>query len=87
MKDKKGKNVVVGSKVRITYIDPEFIKSLPEEEQADVSSMLNEIFEVYEIDEYNHAWVEKEWKRGKESYESHSLALSESDMELIENAS
>ena len=84
-KDKNGKKVQVGSKVKVTNIDHKFISSLPKEEQSDVASMLNEIFEIYEIDQYGQAWVEKQWVRGEDQIESHSLALSPFDMELITN--
>ncbi len=83
--DRNGKEVKVGSKVHVVEIHPTFIESLPEDEKSDVCSMVNEVFEVYEIDEYNQAWVEKWWDRGKGKSESHSLALSSADMELVED--
>jgi len=39
-------------------IDPKVIASLADDELSNVTSMLNEVFEVYELDENNLAWVE-----------------------------
>ena len=87
VRDRKGNKVQVGSKVKITYTDPKFLASLPENERKDVTSMLDEVLEVYEIDEYGQAWVEKEWDRGNGVYESHSLALLPSEMEIVKDSS
>jgi len=81
--DIKGNKVKIGSKVKVIYIDPKITALLPENEVKDINSMLNEVFEVYEIDEYDGAWVEKWWRRGEGKSESHSLSLSSKDMELV----
>jgi hypothetical protein len=57
------------------------MKSLPPEEQVRVSSMVGEVFEVYEI-EGDAAWVEKVW-RSSDGAESHALALAADEMELV----
>jgi len=57
--DKNGDEVKVGSWVKGLKIDPSVTEGLSYEEAKDVNSMLNEIFQVYEIDEYGGAWVEK----------------------------
>ncbi len=85
--DKNGNEVKVGSLVRVLKIDQSLIAVLPDEELDDVKSMLNEVLEVYEIDEYDCAWVEKWWDRGNGETESHSLSLSSSEMELVSNGS
>jgi DNA phosphorothioation-dependent restriction protein DptG len=79
--DLNGNEVKVGSKVKVLYIKPKITEYLPDEEVNDIKSMLNEILAVYEVDEY--AWVEKWWDRGDGKAESHSLALSPQEMELI----
>ncbi len=83
--DRNGRPVNVGSLVRIIHIDEAVIKSLPENEKQNVESMLNQVFEVYEIDEYEQAWVEKKRHYGEEKIESHSLGLSSQEIELIKN--
>jgi hypothetical protein len=85
--DKNGKEVKIGSKVKVLLIDPNITKHLPADEAHDIQSMLNDVLEVYEIDANERVWVEKWWNRGEGKTESHSLALSSSEMELIENVS
>lgn len=81
--DKYGNDVEVGFKVRVIGIDPSITANLSEDEARDVWSMLNEVLEIYEIDEFGCAWVEKWWDRGNGHTESHSLSLSPSEMELV----
>ncbi len=87
-KDKYGRSVVVGSRVRILELSSSFLASLPLDEIEDVRSMIGEVFEVYEIDEYGSPWVEKVWNYpDKGQCSSHSLALDANEMELVnENA-
>ncbi len=51
-KDKYGRPVAVGSQVRILELSPSFLASLPPDEVDDVRSMIGEVFEIYEIDDY-----------------------------------
>jgi len=76
------KTVKEGDSVRVLSIDQTVIEKLSNEEKQDVNSMLGEIFEVEEIDEYGSAWVTKWWDRGEGEKESHSLGLSPNEMEL-----
>lgn len=81
--DKNENEVNVGSLVRVVRINPRVIEVLSEAEARDVSSMLNEVLMVYEIDECGRVWVEKSWDRGDGQTECHSLLLSSPDMELV----
>ena len=66
-------------------LSPSFLASLPENEIADVTSMIGEVFEVYEIDPYGHPWVCKGWTDSEGgSYYSHSLALDSCEMEVVD---
>jgi hypothetical protein len=85
-KDRNGKTVCVGSRVRVLSIDPGVLDPLSEEERICVESMLNEILEVYDIDEYDQAWVDKCWECEGGVIESHSLGLSAEEMELVSDA-
>ena len=76
--------VVVGSRVRLVELSERFLNSLPPEEVEDVRSMIGEVFNVYEIDEYGSPWVEKIWNHGNNKINSHSLALDANEMELVE---
>jgi hypothetical protein len=79
--DRRGRPVRVGARVRVLSVPASLMKSLPPEEQVRVSSMVGEVFEVYEI-EGDAAWVEKVW-RSSDGAESHALALAADEMELV----
>jgi hypothetical protein len=55
--DRNGKLVHAGSRVRLLSLSGEWFESLPLEEKADVESMIGEVFEVEEIDEYGQPWI------------------------------
>lgn len=86
LKDKSGNLVKSGDFVRVLNFDKTILKNLALDEQKDVNSMVGEVLEVEEIDEYGCAWVTKWWKRGDGQSESHSLSLASSDIEKIDNA-
>ena len=73
--DRNGKKVLVDSRVRVVAIAAFLERDLPPEEWKCVRSMLGEVFEIYEIDEWGEAWVQ---------YQSHSLSLESDEMELVE---
>jgi hypothetical protein len=83
--DVNGKDVVVGSKVKVLSIDEALLKALPSDELVDVKSMVGEVFEVYETND-QYASVEKWWNRGEGRTESHSIALAKHEMELVVDA-
>ena len=78
--DRHGREVRVGARVRVLSVPASLVNSLPPEEQVQVSSMVGEVFEVYDI-EGHAAWVEKVW-RTSDGEESHALALATDEMEL-----
>ena len=55
--DRNGKKVLVGSRVRVVAIAAFLERDLPPEEWECVRSMLGEVFEIYEIDEWGGTWV------------------------------
>jgi hypothetical protein len=83
--DGSGQLVRVGATVRIVQIHDSTTTDLPELEKERVLSMLGDAFEVYEIDEWGQAWVEKNWHEGEELIDSHSLGLEPAQMVLIAN--
>lgn len=84
MHDFKGAQIYVGARVKVLSIDQSIMSELTESEVRDINSMLGEIFEVYEIDKYRQAWVEKWWHLGEGKSYSHSLGLSSNELEFIE---
>ena len=85
--DINGSPVTVGSTVRLLSLSGQWLEDLPAEERSDVMSMLGEIFVVEEIDEYGHPWVRKSWPNEAEGKcHSHSVALEQHEMEVVQNA-
>ncbi len=79
--------VAVGSMVRLLSLSGQWLEDLPAEEKSDVMSMIGEIFVVEEIDEYGHPWVRKSWPNEAEGKcHSHSVALEQNEMEVVQNA-
>ena len=84
-KDRNGRSVAVGTRVRIVALSESFLSSLPDDELADVKSMIGEVFEVYEIDEYGSPWVGKGWETVAEGdYRGHHVALDSWEMEVAD---
>jgi hypothetical protein len=85
--DINGSPVTVGSKVRLLSLSGQWLEDLPAEERFDVMSMVGEILIVEEIDEYGHPWVRKSWPNEAEGRcYSHSVALEQHEMEVVQNA-
>ena len=83
--DKFGRPVSVGSRVRLLQLSQQFLQSLPPDEFEEVKSMIGEVFEVYEIDPYGCAWIEKGWNYPEEGkFMGHSLGLASHEMELVD---
>ncbi len=83
-KDRNGRTVWVGMRVRLVVPLPSFVAKLPTDEQKDVCEMLAEILEVDEIDEHAQAWVSKKWDTGPGECRIHSVALSPSEFEVVD---
>ena len=85
--DNSGKVVAVGARVRLLCLSGRWLEELPAEEKQDVLSMIGEIFEVEEIDEYGHPWIRKSWPNEEEgTCNSHSIALESCEMELADES-
>jgi hypothetical protein len=83
--DINGRIVRVGTRVRLISLSGRWLEDLPADERTDVMSMVGEIFEIEEIDEYGQPWVRKSWPDiSGEKCHSHSIALEARDMEIVE---
>ncbi len=83
-KDHLGNEVLVGSRVRLLKLSGNWFQQLPSDEKLCVSSMIGEIFEVEEIDEYGSPWISKDWHHEHEgTCFGHSIALDAQEMELV----
>lgn len=85
VRDLNGVEVNVGDSVRILSVDDSILNKLESDEKARVMSMIGEMFEVYEIDEYGQAWVEKWWNQGSSESINHSLGLSSNNMQVVKS--
>jgi hypothetical protein len=86
-KDKNGSVVRVGARVRLLGLSGNWLEELPSDEKSAVLSMVGEVFEVEEIDEYGSPWVCKSWPAPKQDQcRSHSIALASHEMELVADA-
>jgi hypothetical protein len=81
--DRNGNPVIVGTKVRVLKIEESLRRKLPADEVAQLDSMVGEVFEVFEIDEYGHPWVEKTWDAGDGHPFSHTILLEPDEMEVV----
>jgi hypothetical protein len=82
--DKNGNVVSVGTRVRLLSLTGQWLLDLPADEKADVFSMIGEVFEVEEIDEYGQPWIRKSWPIEAEGKcHSHSIALEPSEIEVV----
>ncbi len=77
--DCHGQPVTVGTRVRVLKIASWLERDLPSEEVSDLQSMVGEVFEVFEIDQYGQPWIEKVWQ----DRHSHALALDPDEMEVV----
>jgi hypothetical protein len=79
--DCHGVEVTVGSKVRVLSLSGDWYDRLPSDERALVESMIGDVFEVEEIDQYGQPWV---CKRRPDhvagTCQSHSVALEPHEM-------
>jgi hypothetical protein len=82
-RDIKGNVVRVGTRVRVLKISPSVLSQLPDSEAECARSMEGEVFEVYEIDEWGGAWVEKMWRSDDGTASPHSLGLGPGQMEVV----
>tara|TARA_R110002124_G_scaffold111348_1_gene265055 strand:+ start:3099 stop:3368 length:270 start_codon:yes stop_codon:yes gene_type:complete len=82
LRDKNGTEVTVGDYVKVLSLNPKDFGHLEEKELSEVMSMVGEILEVYDIDEYEQAWVTKEWWLSDNDVMSHSVGLSSAEMEV-----
>jgi hypothetical protein len=80
--DRNGLAVATGTRVRVLDISSSVLDRLETPERERVLSMVGETFEVYEVDEWGGAWVEKWWHESDDQASSHSLALRPSEMEV-----
>ncbi len=85
--DKNGAEVRVGTKVRLLYLQKgEWFDHLPDDEKDDLRSMVGEVFEVEEINQYGKPEITKWWHEENEDERRsmcHSLYLEPEQIEIV----
>jgi hypothetical protein len=81
--DRLGRPVAVGTRVRVLKVTPSLKERLPEDEWQELTTIVGQVFEVCEVDEYGFAWVEKWFESEAEGRYCHALALEASEMEVV----
>ncbi|MDH5536856.1 MAG: hypothetical protein OEZ08_14975 [Betaproteobacteria bacterium] len=82
-RDINGTEVFVGTRVRVLKISDAILSQLPESEAEAARQMEGDVLEVYEIDEFGGAWVEKSWHDSDGTPVSHALGLGPEQMEVV----
>lgn len=73
----------MGTRVRVLRISDSVLSQLSESEAEAARAMEGEILEVYEIDDWGGAWVEKSLRARDGTTVSHSLGLGPTQMEVV----
>jgi hypothetical protein len=83
VRDINGAPVHVGTRVRVLKISEAVLSQLSQSEAEAARAMEGEVLEVYEIDEWGGAWVEKLSREHDGTLVSHSLGLGPEQMEVV----
>jgi hypothetical protein len=81
--DRNGNPVTVGTRVRVISVPSSVLERVDVAERGRVASMAGETLEVYEVDAWGGAWVEKWWHESEDKATSHSLSLRPAEMEVV----
>ena len=81
--DRLGNPVAVGTRVRVLQITPSLKDRLPANEWQELETMVGQVFEVCQLDEYGWAWVEKWFESDADGRFCHRLALAADEMEVV----
>lgn len=81
--DGNGEEVKRGDHVRLLHIRTSILKRLTGFEHSDVSSMLNQVLEVFDVYDDGLVWVSLSWQRKDGTTEFHSIAVDPDAIELV----
>lgn len=82
--DRTGRAVGIGDRVRVLAIRPSILKRLTGLEHADVSSMLGQTLEVFDVYENGQVWVSLTWVKDDGSSDVHAIAVDSEDIEKVD---
>lgn len=81
--DRNGDEVKRGDHVRLIQVRPSILKRLSGSEHSDVSSMLNQVLEVFDVYDDGLVWVSLSWQRDDGTTEFQSIAVDPDAIELV----
>lgn len=82
--DRRGAEVVIGSKVRLLSIRASVLKRIRgEHAERDVSSMLGQVVDVFDVYEDGQVWVSATFPKGAGLSEVHAIAVDPDAIELV----
>ncbi|MBY5939226.1 hypothetical protein [Marinobacter nauticus] len=84
-KDSEGKEVFIGSYIKVLEIDPRITEFLPEDEVRDLNSFIGQVFEVKKINSDGSMLVSKEWHEEGLGVMGHDLAIFPRGSLLVNN--
>ena len=84
--DRSGNIIERGDRVRLLAIRPSILARLGISELADVSSMLGQVLEVFDVYEDGLVWVSLAWPRADGTTEVHAVAVDPPAIELVSKA-
>jgi len=76
------KEVRIGDSVEVLEIDEVISRRLNKVEKRQVFSMVGNVLEVEDIDEFGCVWVSKEFPTNDQTHFSHGIALEKNQMRL-----
>ncbi|MCB1681993.1 MAG: hypothetical protein KDI65_08665 [Alphaproteobacteria bacterium] len=83
-KDRNGKTLKVGSKVKVIKLDENLFLNLPADEIENLKSMIGEVFEIKELEGQRGGWIEKWWYFSDGRSMGHEISLAGHELELVE---
>ncbi len=81
--DRNGEEVKREDHVRLLHIRPTILKRLTGSQHSDVSSMLNQVLEVFDVYDDGLVWVSLSWQRVDGTTELQSIAVDPDAIELV----
>lgn len=84
--ERNGAIVEIGDRVRLLAIRPSILKRLVGAEHNDVSTMLGQVVEVFDVYENGQVWVSALFPRKDGTTEVHAISVEPQAIELVQKA-
>jgi hypothetical protein len=84
--ERNGAIVEIGDQVRLLEIRPSILVRLVGAEHSDVSTMLGQVVEVFDVYENGQVWVSAFFPRKDGTTEVHAISVDAKSIELVRKA-